>query len=451
VRGANLKPWSLKLRLLSFAALGISLVLGLAGLGFGWLYQRHVEKFVMTELSTHLEQLLVGVRVAADGKVAVNSTLSDPRFEQPGGGLYWQIDVKDQASLRSRSLWDEAIVVPTPPKTTDEDHAHILTLPSGGELFALEKLIVASNDSGLERDLVVTVGIDRERVTNPLSEFLQALLVGLALTYAALLASTFVIILLGLRPLKAVERGIAALRGGAKTFESAGLPSEVTPLTDEVNALVTARENQLEGARKRASNLAHGLKTPLAVMMAIANDLRGKGYTESADNISLNTSQMRDLVDRELTRSRMADSLHAHRSEFLDALNRVVATMRKAPRGSDLQWSVAIPAKLIVAMDRVDLMELLGNLLDNARKHAREIVRVSHDGKTLVVEDDGLGVSDAELPLIFKRGVQLDEKLPGSGIGLAIVSDLADVYGLTIDVRRSDLGGLAVEVSLPAV
>jgi signal transduction histidine kinase len=147
----------------------------------------------------------------------------------------------------------------------------------------------------------------------------------------------------------------------------------------------------------------------------------------------------------------MADSLHAHRSEFLDALNRVVATMRKAPRGSDLQWSVAIPAKLIVAMDRVDLMELLGNLLDNARKHAREIVRVSHDGKTLVVEDDGLGVSDAELPLIFKRGVQLDEKLPGSGIGLAIVSDLADVYGLTIDVRRSDLGGLAVEVSLPAV
>jgi signal transduction histidine kinase len=96
-------------------------------------------------------------------------------------------------------------------------------------------------------------------------------------------------------------------------------------------------------------------------------------------------------------------------------------------------------------------MELLGNLLDDARKHAREIIRLSHNGKTLVVEDDGVGVSDAQLPQIFKRGVQLDEKLPGSGIGLAIVSDLADVYGLTIDVRRSDLGGLSVEVSLPAV
>jgi signal transduction histidine kinase len=125
--------------------------------------------------------------------------------------------------------------------------------------------------------------------------------------------------------------------------------------------------------------------------------------------------------------------------------------MRKAPRGEALHWGSAVPKTMNVAMDRVDLMELLGNLLDNARKHAVEAVRVSHDDKTLVVEDDGLGVPDGELSQIFKRGVRLDEKLPGSGIGLAIVSDLADVYGLTINVRRSDLGGLAVEVSLPAV
>lgn len=446
-----MKTWSLKLRLLSLAALGISLVLGLAGAGFSVLYRQHVEKFVLTELSMHMEQLLAGVTLGADGKVVVVSTLSDPRFEQPGGGLYWQIDAGGQKSLRSRSLWDEAIVVPTPPKSTDEDHAHILVLPSGGELFALEKLVVVDNEAGLEKDLVVTVGIDRGRVTNPISEFLQALLAGLALTYAALLAATFVIIALGLRPLKAVQEGIAALRGGATTFVSMGLPSEVTPLAEEVNALVAAREQQLENARKRASNLAHGLKTPLAVMLAIANELRATGQADSADNISLNASQMRDLVDRELTRSRMANSAHAHRSELSVPLDKVVATMRKAPRGAALQWNMAVPDDLKVGMDRVDLMELLGNLLDNARKHARENVRISHNGKTLVVEDDGLGVSDAELPLIFKRGVQLDEKLPGSGIGLAIVSDLADVYGLTIDVRRSELGGLAVEISLPAV
>ncbi len=446
-----MKPWSLKLRLVSLAALGISVVLGLAGLGFSWLYTRHVEKFVLTELSTHMDQLLAGVSVAEDGKVSQQSMLSDPRFEQPGGGLYWQIDVAAQPSLRSRSLWDETMLVPTPPDTTEEDHAHILILPSGGELFALEKLIVASNETGLEKNMVVTVGLDRDRVTSPISEFLKAMLIGLTLTYATLLASTFAIISLGLRPLQAVKHGIAALRGGAMTIDSTGLPSEVTPLTDEVNALVAAREQQLENARKRASNLAHGLKTPLAVMLTIANELRSKGNTDAADNISLNTSQMRDLVDRELTRSRMAGGTTAHRAHFNEVLDKVVATMRKAPRGADLQWSLALPEALIVAMDRVDLMELLGNLLDNARKHARDMVRISHNRKSLVIEDDGSGVPDAELSMILKRGVRLDEKLPGSGIGLAIVADLADVYGLTIDVRQSDLGGLAVEVSLPAV
>jgi signal transduction histidine kinase len=446
-----MKVWSLKFRLIILAAVGISLVLGLAGVGFSWLYRQHVEKFVLTELTMHFEQLLADVTVLPNGLVAAMPKLSDPRFEQPGGGLYWQIDAPNQSSLRSRSLWDEAIVVPTPPQSTEEDHAHILQLASGGEIFALEKLIIASNESGLERSVVVTVGIDRDRVTNPMSEFLRALLVGLALTYATLLAATFAIITLGLRPLQEVKRGIASLRSGAANFKSDRLPSEVIPLAEEVNALVMAREHQLENARKRASNLAHGLKTPLAVMFAASNELRSQGHVVSADNIALNASQMRDLVDRELTRSRMAEGINSHRADVAEVLQKIVATMKKAPRGDVLLWTVDVPRDIIVAIERVDLTELLGNLLDNARKHAHQMVRISHDGKTLVVEDDGQGVSEQQLPMILKRGVRLDEKLPGSGIGLAIVSDLAEVYGLTLDVRRSDLGGLAVEVSMPPV
>ncbi len=443
-----MKPWSLKIRLLIFAALGISFVLGAAGLGFSWLYKQHVERFVLTELSTHLEQLLAGVAVADSGIVEVSSQLSDPRFEQPGGGLYWQIDVAGQDSLRSRSLWDEAIVVPTPPSTTGEDHAHILVLASGKELFALEKMIVASPQSGQDKNLVVTVGIDRDRVTNPISEFLQALIFGLVITYAALMATTFAIILLGLRPLQAVKLGVASLRAGAKNFDSTNLPSEVSPLADEVNALVSAREQQLESARKRASNLAHGLKTPLAVMMAISNELRAQGNATPADNIALNASQMRDLVDRELTRSRMAQGFNTHRANASEVLIKVIATMKKAPRGDELEWQQSLPDGLIFAMDQVDLMELFGNLLDNARKHARHVVRVTFDDNHLVVEDDGPGVSEQQLDMILKRGVQLDEKLPGSGIGLAIVSDLADVYGLSLQTKRSALGGLAVEVGI---
>ncbi len=446
-----MKTWSLKVRLFWLAAVAISMVLGVAGLGFSWLYQQHLEKFVLTELTTHMDQLLAGVVVTPAGKVEANSRLSDPRFEEPGGGLYWQIDVSGQNSLRSRSLWEQALVVPTPPDSTAEDHAHIMTLPSGGEIFALEKMILIPDNAGIERKLIVTVGLDRQRVTSPVTEFLHVMLLGLAATYVTLLGATFAIITLGLRPLLAVKQGIAALRSGQGKFDTENLPSEVTPLAEEVNALVAAREQQLERARQRASNLAHGLKTPLAVMFATANDLKLQGQTASSDTIMLNASQMRDLVDRELTRSRMAEGINTHRANLSGVLDRVISTMKKAPRGDALIWSTAMPQDLLVGMDTVDLMELLGNLLDNGRKHAGEMVRVSHDGKTLTVEDDGNGVSDTQLPQILKRGVRLDEKMPGSGIGLAIVSDLAEVYGLTLDVRRSDLGGLAVTVSLPGV
>ncbi len=446
-----MKSWSLKIRLLWLAAIAISLVLGIAGLGFSWLYRQHVEKFALTELTTHMDQLLADVVVTPEGKVEYNSRLSDPRFEEPGGGLYWQIDVKGQKPLRSRSLWDEALVVPTPPESTEEDHAHNLVLPSGGEVFALEKMIAISSDTGIEKKLVVTVGLDRARVSSPVSEFLHVMLLGLAVTYVTLLGATLAIITLGLRPLTAVKHGIANLRSGQGRFDTANLPIEVTPLAEEVNALVDAREQQLERARQRASNLAHGLKTPLAVMFAVANDLHAQGQKGASDNIMLNASQMRDLVDRELTRSRMADGINTHRANFILVLGRVLATMKKAPRGPTLSWNTAVPPDMLVAMDTVDLMELLGNLLDNARKHARELVRISHNGKSLTVEDDGLGVSEDQLPLILKRGVRLDEKTAGSGIGLAIVSDLADVYGLTLNVRRSDLGGLAIVVGLAGV
>jgi signal transduction histidine kinase len=446
-----LKTWSLKIRLLALAALGISCVLGVAGFGFNWLYKNHVENFVLTDLTMHLEQLLADVTLNEAGKVEANPKLSDPRFEQPGGGLYWQIDVFGQQSLRSRSLWDEALPVPTPPTSTEEDHAHIMALPSGREIFALEKLVYVSNATGMEKSVIITLGIDRDRVTTPVTDFLQAMLWGLAATYLALLATTAAIIALGLRPLQAVKQSIADLRSRSAVFKTDRLPTEILPLAEEINALVTARELQLENARTRASNLAHGLKTPLTVMFALANDLNAQGQHAASENIVLNASQMRDLVDRELTRSRMADGLNSHRANLEQVLDRVVTTMKKAPHGDTLMWNTMIKNGTLVKMEGVDLMELLGNLLDNARKHAQEIVRISHDGKTLTVEDDGPGVSTEKLSLIFKRGIRLDEKTTGSGIGLAIVSDLAEVYGLTLDARRSDLGGLAVTLELPGV
>jgi signal transduction histidine kinase len=219
----------------------------------------------------------------------------------------------------------------------------------------------------------------------------------------------------------------------------------------EVNALVEAREKQIERARQRAGNLAHGLKTPLTVLTTTALQLAESGRKEESANIRLAVGQMRDLVDRELARSRMAAGVASHRSGLLPAVERVVETLKRAPRGDVLTWTIEVPAATQVAIDATDLLELLGNLIDNARKHARSLVRISHTGKELIVEDDGPGVAEDKMHTITRRGVKLDALTPGTGLGLSIVSDLAEVYGFNLLLEKSELGGLKIVVSLPAI
>jgi signal transduction histidine kinase len=442
---------SLRLRLALFAALAISLLLGLAGAGFALLFQRHVEQFAVSELNTHFEQLASGLGIDVDGGLMSAAALSDPRFEQPQSGMYWQVDTAGRESLRSRSLWDETLNVPTPPISADDDHAHVMPGPNGVELLALEKLVVLEDGDGKEVQAVVTIGMERNRVDTALSGFGQSLAIGLGLLYAGLLAATLAMVFFVLRPLQHVRHAVTRLRTGQASRISEAFPDEVSPLVSEVNALVEARENQLDRARQRAGNLAHGLKTPLTVLSAVANDLTDAGMKQEAESIATAAGQMRDLIERELARSRMAAGSTAHRTQLRVQVLKVVETLRRAPMAEKLEWRVEVEPEAQVAVDSVDLLELLGNLLDNARKHARSNILVRHDGLNLTVEDDGPGVPSEKLATIARRGVKLDSLSPGSGLGLSIVSDLAEAYGLHLEFRTSKLGGLAASVSLPTV
>ena len=253
------------------------------------------------------------------------------------------------------------------------------------------------------------------------------------------------------RPLAALRQGVEQVRIGTSTRLADNVPQEVAPLVQEVNGLVEAREKQLERARQQASNLAHGLKTPLAVMTSIADSLRVDGRHKEAADIKQAASQMRDLVERELARSRMTDGNASYRSNLLQVTQRVVETIRRAPRGDELRWRIDVPVDSHIAIDPTDLTEMMGCLLDNCRKHATNLVRVTYDNKTLVVEDDGPGVSDDQLSSILQRGVRLDSTKPGSGLGLSIVNDLAEVYKFDLHVSRGALGGLQVTAAVPRV
>jgi signal transduction histidine kinase len=442
---------SLRFRLMALAITATSLIVGITGITFYLLFQRHVEEFQSTELDRHFQQLLANVNVDPDGKIFISKQLSDPRFSKPNGGLYWQVNVDGQLPIRSRSLWDETLVIPKPPDAATPNRIETIQGPLAAEIFALERVVTIPVEGVGEKSVLFIIAEDRARVSNAISSFATSMTRGLGVVYLALLAGSGLMIALGLKPLNALRQGIEQVRIGNLKRLTEDVPQEVAPLVHEVNGLVEAREKQLDRARQRASNLAHGLKTPLAVMMSIADELRGEGRSKEAIDIRQAASQMRDLVERELAKSRMTDGSTSYRSNLTQVTKRVTETIRRAPRGDELLWNVDIPAETHVAIDQTDLTEMMGCLLDNCRKHASSLVRVTYDGKTLVIEDDGPGVEDDKLETILQRGVRLDSTKPGSGLGLSIVSDLAEVYHFDLKVSRGALGGLQVTAAIPPV
>jgi signal transduction histidine kinase len=438
---------SLKLRLFSAAALAISVSLIIAGLSFYFIFQRYVERQAISELQNHYVQLIASIRVDDSGKMKARTTLSDPRFQKPYGGLYWQINEDAQIPLRSRSLFDDTLDIK---KFEDAAHAgdlvHIISGPHSTSLFAIEHALFLPVTDSTDRQLHIIMAIDRKDIDDAVQGFGRDLMLGLGLLYLVLVSASFVQIVVGLRPLEAIRRGVEAMREGKVSKINGVFPSEVHALVQEVNALISERAERLERARQRASNLAHGLKTPLTVMSTLAQKIDAAGLKSEARDIQEGADQMRMLVERELARARMASGNAAQLTSIAPTVTRMVAALKKTAENDALLWHSNIPAHAKIAMEPADLLELVGNLLDNARKWAKDQIYVSWVEGTIIIEDDGAGVPDDQLEAIQERGIRLDEKISGSGLGLGIVRDLCEVYNFDLKFKRSSLGGLSVLV-----
>lgn len=439
---------SLKLRLILAAALGISVSLLIAGLSFYVIFQRYVERAAIAELENHFTQLVASIRVDDAGVLKARQSLSDPRFQKPYGGLYWQINELAKTPLRSRSLFDDSLPVPVSSITAAEtkDVVHIIVGPETSMLFALEKIVVLPNTDGTERRLSITLAVDRNEIDQTVRSFGYDLMFGLGLLYAALLAGSLLQIFIGLRPLEALRKNIEKIRRGRTQNIVGTFPSEVEPLISEVNALIGDRENQLVRARQRASNLAHGLKTPLTVMSAVADSIESSKLTQEAQDIRDSADQMRQLVERELARARMASGHAVQLTKIAPIVTRMMNALKKTSNNETLLWHSTIPAEADIAMEPDDLLECVGNLLENARKWAKTQIYASWQSGVLKIEDDGPGVPDEKISSILERGVRLDETVSGSGLGLGIVAELVEIYGLEIKLSRSSLGGLSVSI-----
>lgn len=446
---------SLRARLWIAGGVSIGVAILVAGVGLVALFERHVERRIGAELRIQLNQLAAAVALDDAGALQLTNEPADPRFAQPLSGLYWQIDAPGQAGvLRSRSLWDTVIDLPDDELEPSGVHTHWLPGPNGQRLLISERLVLVEQ-VGETRALRLMVGVDRDEVVAARHAFAADMLPYLAVVTLAFVVATLVQIQIGLTPLEALRRGVGAVRSGRAQRLAERYPAEVMPLVGEVNALLAARERTIEQARAWTADLAHGLKTPLSALSADAQRLREAGQVDLAEDLEQLAQTMRRRVDRELIRARVRSGTQPHPtgSDVLAALHSLLRTLQRTPEGARLDWAVTAPPAAEANLASEDLMELLGNLLENAAKWARaEVVIAVRAGErvSIRIQDDGPGIPGEQLHRLGQRGQRLDQRKGGTGLGLAIARDIVDAYGgeLRFDVATGS--GLIVEVRLPA-
>lgn len=441
---------SLRLRLVAGGIIAILVALTIAGAGLILLFERHLTRTLSDDLDVQLKQLLAGVDIDQAGNLVVTRAPTDPRFADPLSGLYWQVTDDRGRVLRSRSLWDTTLQLPADEPPPGEVHHHEALGPADAQMLIAERRVFLT--IGDRRVPVrIAVATDLARVSAAASAFARDLAIALGLLGLVLAIATSVQVGLGLRPLDALRRGVADIRSGRQHHLPAGVPAEVRPLVEEVNALLDAQEREIERSRSRAADLAHGLKTPLAALAADAARLRDRGEGALARDIEAVGDAMSRHVDRELARARVRSSIRnrgIHSTALAPLVRSLVATLSRTPFGMRVTFDQHIADDVQVPLDRTDLAEVLGNLLENAARHAAQRVQVSADSAaSIVIEDDGPGIPPAQWPRVLERGNRLDERGEGTGLGLAIVQDVLNAYGWRLDLAESQLGGLKATIA----
>ena len=431
----------------------IALALLVAGLAVTLIFEDHIRARATAEIGDDLTALVGNARIGSDGRLAIDITLSDRRFQAPLSGFYWQAGRGDTVDLVSPSLGQFRIAWRTRPPANDDAALYERPGPEGRSLLVLERRVNVAGSAAEGARVVVALDqseLDEARRSFALSAAAALAALGLALVLALWFASK-----VSLAPFAGLRQSLNLVHRGERDTLEGDFPDEVQPLVDDLNALLSARSADLDAARARAGDLAHGLKTPLAVLGSTARRLRESGRADLADEIDGEINRMSRHVMRELMRARAGVKAlrRSQRTALAPVVASLVRTMQTVSGGKAVSYAVDVPAELNVALDETDLMEVLGNVLDNARKWAAASVAVtarrSAGGVSVTVEDDGPGLPASELAFRIERGRRLDEQVEGSGFGLAIVQDLISAYGGEASLSRSAMGGLKVELLLP--
>ena len=437
---------SLSGRMIFIAAAWISLLLLIGGAALDRVLVNTVTKNFDDQLEYVLNAMIATAEIGPDGEVRMSRALGDQRFLEPNSGLYWQISGKNVPDFPSYSLWDRTL---NPYLNNSSFDIHIRESSEFEE--ATLRIVEQSTllpDSDVEWKFIVAEsrsGLDAQIAELRTTLIISFLLLALGLIILAALQTLY-----GLWPLRYVRKALAEMRSGQKSRVTAQLPVEVMPMVSELNALLDYNEKQAEEARRHAGNLAHALKTPLTVIMNSAT-----AKSDNLDEIVVREAKtMRRQVDHHLARARaVGRRVHNQgRTKIWDSLESVERAVSRLY--THVRLDMTGDRDLEASVERQDLDEILGNLIENAAKYGGGSVFItiidSEKFAEVEVEDDGNGIPENEREKIFDRGARLDTGKPGTGLGLAIVRDVVEIYGGTVALEESeDMGGLLVRLKLP--
>ena len=444
---------SLRARLLVGVILTTVTGIAVAGVSISALFRAHVTELVNAELIGHLDELEGLMARTADGHVALAQRLSDPRFAQPGTGYYWQVSDRNGIVLQSASLEPQRRF-PPPARGADRQLTRSVEAgPAGEPMIAYERPWQTA-----ENGYVLQIGADQRIVDDVLRHFNQALALSLGTLAIALIGAGTLQAWFGLRPMRRLRDALGDIRAGKAETLPGDFPSEVRPLVDDLNALIDANTQMVRRARTQAGNLAHGLKTPLAVLTDEARRLLARGDTEGAAVLTQQTGRMQRQIDFQLARARAAANagLPGVITQVEPAFASIAAAMRRLYAHRELTIVHTAETELLAAVDPNDLDEMVANLVDNACKWARGVVSIKATRDTptgqllITIVDDGPGIPADALNRAFAPGERLDEAKPGSGLGLAIVRDLATLHGGSVELSNGRNGGLHAELRFPS-
>ena len=436
---------SLRGRLLLAGIAGVLLAALASALLLGAAFERAAQRAFDRSLDVDLDTLIGLAEVAPDGAIVLRREPGGERYDRVFSGWYWAVG-EGGSTRHSRSFWDSAdLVVDAPP--ADGSRVYASTDGPRGQ-----RLRVASQRvrfAGAAVAQVFAVAGDLSQVRDEVQDFRVFAATAVAFIAAALLIAIGLQVQFGLRPFQRLAGTLARIRRGEDLrFADAALPREIAPLAEQIDVLLDEHARRVQRARHAAQDLAHALKTPLAVL-AMESE---RGGADLAPRVATQVDRMRAAVERHLVGNLAADS--RQRTPVASIVGELFDVLRRVHAARGLQFASDLAADAMFAGSREDLEEMLGNLLDNACKWARSRVsiaaRVEHGSLIVVVEDDGPGMDAEAASQAIERGVRLDERTPGSGLGLDIVSGVAASYGGGLALERAGMGGLRAALRLPA-